>query len=110
MARAATVIDVRTMPDLARLAREVAEDGRPRVLRDADVDLAIISPALAKRRRGVSRGESDYDWPDEDVLERLYAEVAEEDRLLARAGVAAYSEALAQLEQDDEQGATSEAR
>jgi hypothetical protein len=53
MARDAIPIDVSTMPDLARLVKEVARDGRPRVLREANADVAVISPVRgrAPRRR-----------------------------------------------------------
>ena|SRR5215208_7824865 len=50
MTREATPIDLSTMPDLARLAREVARDGTPRVLREDGADVAVISPARPKRR------------------------------------------------------------
>jgi len=40
-------IDAEAMPDLARLAREVAHSGRPCVLRENGEDLAIITPATA---------------------------------------------------------------
>ncbi len=39
------------MPDLARLAREVVRDGRTRILRDAETDIAIFSPARPRIRR-----------------------------------------------------------
>src|SRR5207244_3460205 len=50
MTREALPIDIHTMPDLARLAKEVARDGRPRVLREDETDLAILSPARPRRR------------------------------------------------------------
>jgi hypothetical protein len=51
MSRQAPPIDVGDLPDLARLAREVARDGRPRVLRDEGRDLAVLSPARRPRGR-----------------------------------------------------------
>ena len=51
MTRDAAPIDLSTMPDLARLAREVARDGTPRVLREDGADVAVLSPARPKRRR-----------------------------------------------------------
>jgi hypothetical protein len=50
MAREATPIDLSTMPDLARLAREVARDGTPRVLREEGTDVAVLAPVRAPRR------------------------------------------------------------
>jgi hypothetical protein len=49
MTRDATVIDIGDMPDLARLARQVASDGRLRVLREDGTDLAVIAPAREPR-------------------------------------------------------------
>ena len=51
MTREAARIDISTMPDLARLAEEVARTRTPRVLRRGDEDLAVLSPARPKRRR-----------------------------------------------------------
>lgn len=51
MVREAEIVDVASMPDLARLAREVARDGRRRVLRDAETNIAILSPARPRKRR-----------------------------------------------------------
>ena len=51
MTREAARIDISTMPDLARLAEEVARTRTPRVLRRGDEDLAILSPTTPKRRR-----------------------------------------------------------
>ena len=50
MTREAAPIDLSTMPDLARLAREVARDGRPRVLREDGADVAVLSPARPRLR------------------------------------------------------------
>ena len=51
MTQEARPVDISTMPDLARLAEEVARTGQPRVLRQNNVDVAIISPARPRRRR-----------------------------------------------------------
>lgn len=45
MASEGTHIDISGIPELARLARDVAADGRPRLLRADDTDLAILTPA-----------------------------------------------------------------
>ncbi len=50
MAREAAAVDISTMPDLVRLAEEVARTGTPRVLRRGDTDIAILSPAKPKHR------------------------------------------------------------
>src|SRR5262245_37964261 len=53
MTREAVPVDISTMPEVARLVREMARDGRPRRLREAGTDLAILSPArIAQQRRG----------------------------------------------------------
>ncbi len=53
MARELTPIDISDTPDLLRLAEEVAESGKPRVLRRADEDVAVLLPVKkpASRRR-----------------------------------------------------------
>jgi hypothetical protein len=44
-------IDVSNMPELRRLAKQVNETGEPRVLRDDDGELAVITPIASKRKR-----------------------------------------------------------
>jgi antitoxin (DNA-binding transcriptional repressor) of toxin-antitoxin stability system len=51
MAPKSMPVDVRTMPDVARLAHEVAESGQRRVLTENGVAVAVISPARSRRRR-----------------------------------------------------------
>lgn len=51
MTREAIPTDISTMPDLARLAHEVARTGTRRVLKDRDVELAVLSPARSNRVR-----------------------------------------------------------
>lgn len=43
-------LDAEAMPELARLAREVARTGRARVLRENGVDIAVIAPATPEDR------------------------------------------------------------
>lgn len=50
MPRQLASVDIATMPDLARLAREVATTGRSCVLRQDGTDVAILSPARPRRR------------------------------------------------------------
>src|SRR5687768_6853479 len=47
----ATRLDVSTMPDLARLAEEVAQSGRTLVLQHGDRDLAVLMPAGSHKRK-----------------------------------------------------------
>ena len=66
MTREAARIEISTMPDLARLAEEVARTRTPRVLRRGDEDLAVLSPAKPKRRRTWKR-------PSEEDIARSLA-------------------------------------
>lgn len=53
----AVPLDIGAMPELARLAWDVHTSGRPRLLRLADEDIALLVPARRKRRtskRGMS--------------------------------------------------------
>jgi urease gamma subunit len=51
MVREATPVDISTMPDLVRLADEVARTRTPRVLERDGEAVAVLSPAPVKRRR-----------------------------------------------------------
>ena len=51
MAQELTPIDISTMPELARLAKEVRDTGTPRRLRHGNEDVAILSPTRPPRRR-----------------------------------------------------------
>jgi hypothetical protein len=44
------LVDVSSVPELAHLAKEVAEDGRSRILRADGANLAIVSPARKRRQ------------------------------------------------------------
>jgi hypothetical protein len=85
MVREAVLVDVSAMPDLARLAEEVARTGTPRLLRRGDHDLAVLSPAKLKRRpKGKRVTQADIDaalatfgtWTDLDA-ETLLRELDE---------------------------------
>ena len=77
-------IDISNVPDLMRLAEEVAASGKPRVLRREDVDIAILMPVAAVRQRKVRvKTEADYEafraaagsWEDVDtdrLIEDIY--------------------------------------
>ena len=75
------------MPELARVAHEVARDGRPRLLREGGSDIAVLSPARPKRRRGRWKRPSEEDikaalsvvgsWTDLEAAERLKRELDE---------------------------------
>ena len=62
MTRDMAAIDISDVPELARLAQEVAEDGRSRVLRAHGTDLAVLTPV---RPRATAHP------VDEDVLMEL---------------------------------------
>jgi len=51
VARELTPIDVTDTPDLLRVAEEVHRSGCARLLRRADVDLAVLTPVLATNKR-----------------------------------------------------------
>jgi hypothetical protein len=86
MTREAPPIDISTMPELARLADEVARTGTPRVLKRGDEDIAILSPARPKRRlKGKRVTQADIDaalsvvgsWKDLEAAETLKRELDE---------------------------------
>ena len=49
----ATTIDVSAIPELAKLARDTAREGRTVVLRVDDTDLAVLSPLPHRRPPGL---------------------------------------------------------
>jgi hypothetical protein len=51
MAQERTPIDVSSMPELLRLAREVRDSGESRLLAQDDEELAILSPVQEARRQ-----------------------------------------------------------
>jgi hypothetical protein len=51
MIRQGDAIDISAMPELARLAEEVARTGTARVLRRDEEDIAVLVPARLPRRR-----------------------------------------------------------
>ena len=51
MAHEIIPIDITNAPELRRLAEEVAKTRTPRVLRRDDEDIAVLSPAPARKRR-----------------------------------------------------------
>ncbi len=91
MTREATPIDISSMPEVACLAQEVATTGRPRLLRQDDKDLAILSPARPspRRRPGKAVTQADIDaalaasWKelvDPEQLKRELDEARSDDR------------------------------
>ncbi|MGH2586434.1 MAG: hypothetical protein ACRDJE_16085 [Dehalococcoidia bacterium] len=72
MARAPATVDVSHIPELVRLAKEVAEDGHSRVLHAGGTDLAVLSPAAARRAR---RGPQDADSTQRDINDHVIAEL-----------------------------------
>ena len=78
MARALHPFDISKTPDLLRLVEEVAESGKPRILRRADEDVAVLLPVkkgAARGRTGRRKTTADYQafrssaggWKDVDV-------------------------------------------
>jgi hypothetical protein len=63
-------IDISTIPELERLAREVAEDGQPRLLRADGTDLAILSPVRRAPRKNRA-SDLPADGEDDDLLREL---------------------------------------
>jgi hypothetical protein len=51
MAREVKTVDISGMPEVLRLAQEVSASGEARVLRRADEDLAVLTPAKPTPRR-----------------------------------------------------------
>ncbi len=94
MARSLTPIDISNTPDLLRLVEEVTESGKPRVLRRADEDVAVLMPVkkpASRRRTGRKKTKADYDafrssaggWKDVDV-DTFLAENAKSRRIAPR--------------------------
>ncbi len=87
-------IDLATMPDLARLADEVARTGTARVLQRDKKNVAVLVPARAGGRRRRGRGTTPADraatlaitfgaWKDlvdADQLKRELTEAQSDDR------------------------------
>jgi hypothetical protein len=83
MARELTPVDITNTPDLLRIAEEVRRSGRPRLLRRADEDIAVLSPVppgATRRSHGAKRYTDDDDaaflasagsWKDFDLEEFL---------------------------------------
>ncbi len=90
MTRELAPIDVSAMPDVARLAQEVARTRTPIVLREGGEDVAVLSPAPAKRRRAAkpvtdadiatALGASWEGLVDPDALKRELDEARSDDR------------------------------
>jgi hypothetical protein len=75
MTRELSPIDISTMPEIARLAEEVRSTGASRRLRQGDEDVAILSPASARRRRKAKA-------PSEDDLAAFHAAAGSWDGLI----------------------------
>ena len=85
MTRELEAIDVASNPDLLRIAEEVERTGKPRVLRRADEDLALVVPVpQASPRTRRQKTQEDYEafrsaaggWRDVDT-DRLLKDVYE---------------------------------
>jgi hypothetical protein len=82
MAARIDTLDIDAMPELARLADEVAATGRPRSLMRDGVEIAVLQPAPAARRRRRKPSAKDVEafrasagsWKDIDT-DRLLADI-----------------------------------
>jgi hypothetical protein len=90
MTREAIPIDVSAMPELARIAEDVASTRTPRVLTRGDEEIAVLYPVSPRRRRG-AKPVTDEDieaalaasWVglvDPDALKRQLDEARSDDR------------------------------
>ena len=90
MARALHPIDISNTPDLIRLVEEVAESGKPRILRRADEDVAVLLP-VKKAAAPRKKSKADYNaflasagsWADVDI-DTFLSENAKSRRLSSR--------------------------
>src|SRR3712207_6545778 len=94
MARALHPFDISKTPDLLRLVEEVAESGKPRLLRRADEDVAVLLPVkktTSRQRTGRKKTKEDYEaflgsagsWSDVDT-DKLLEEIYESRRIADR--------------------------
>jgi hypothetical protein len=67
MARELAAVDVTNDPELLRLAEEVRQSGKPRLLRRGGEDLAVLSPVGRVTRR-TSRKAKTYTKADDDAF------------------------------------------
>ena len=83
-------VDISNTPELLKLAEDVRKTNRPRVLRRADEDIAVIAPVkkTTKRSPFQKKSKADIDaflasaggWKDVDT-DRLKADIYESRRL-----------------------------
>lgn len=93
MATEYTPIDISkgNVPDLAELAEEVHRTNRPRILRRADEDIAVIAPVRKPVRRSAIKKKSAADmeafwssfggWKDVVDTDKLKADIEESRRI-----------------------------
>ena len=93
MAKEIHSFDVRSIPELARLAGQVRASNRPLFLRDAGETVAVLMPVgRPKARRRGERTEADYQafrasaggWKDNVDVDRLKEGFAESRRVPPR--------------------------
>src|SRR5438067_7860600 len=90
MTKHLTPIDIRSLPDLMRLAEEVKTTQTPRVLKNADETVAILMPVgtATKPKKKRAKTKADYEafksaagsWKDVDV-EKFKKDIYESRRL-----------------------------
>ena len=96
MAKEFSPIDISNLPDLVRLAEEVAATNTPRILKRHSEDLAILMPVGAKPRHRPKPAKTKADleafrsaaggWKDVDT-DRLLADIYADRRVSDRAPV-----------------------
>jgi hypothetical protein len=90
MAHASNQTDVNALPDLARLAHDVAASGEQQVLTENGAALAVVSPAVPRRRRAARPRPLTHDNPIWEIVGAISADVGSDvsanvDRYLAEA-------------------------
>src|SRR5947209_5208709 len=90
MSRERIAIDISDAPGLLELAEEVRRTNKPRVLRRADEDLAVIAPIKKKVTRSPFKKKSEADidaflaaagsWKDMDT-DKIKEDIAESRRI-----------------------------
>ncbi len=72
MSRHLTPIDISNMPDLVRLAEEVAATHQPRELKRDNTIVAVLSPAIAKNTKKWEKIRATFgSWSDLDAYELI---------------------------------------
>jgi hypothetical protein len=90
MVREAESIEISSMPEVARLAGEVARSGRPRRLRRGDADVAILTPVRSRRTTSNQDGDhevGDREQPPKPLRRRRRGALTKDDPLFGLVGI-----------------------